>query len=186
MQVQPRYINQPKNPQGKYGNIKMADNTLLWVPRTHLGWFQEGQIADVEVETQKWGQMGEVPVVCAVNGHSIKTNALAPAPAPVQPPSPGPAPSPAPPRPVAPAAPMPPDMAQERASAEEKKSESIFITGVVQQAVSGGHCGLMDVSKWAQAAALAWRLRHGDPQRGMVPPDLGDYAGHDPNDEIPL
>ena len=52
---------------------------------------------------------------------------------------------------------------------EDRKSEAIFVTGVVQQSMATGKFGITEISVLAKAATQAWRDRASIPQKQTGP-----------------
>lgn len=168
IQVVPKYVNPPKKPGGKYGNIKTADNALHWVPVNHLGVFMVGQAANISTEYQQWGDM-QASVVTNVNGVDIT----------------GQAPNP---QGQVPRGDRPSPLPQNVPASDT--DESIFVTGIVGRAMGSGQFGVTDIDILAKAAVAAWKNRHGSPQTfGATDPQasLGPPSGQMPDgrDEPP-
>lgn len=80
--VTPQYVNEPKKPGGKYGNIKTAEGAVYFVPVAQLGMFQPGTPANINVENQTWGQ-NSVQVVTGMAGQAAPAQQMQQAQAPV-------------------------------------------------------------------------------------------------------
>jgi len=60
MQYDIAYVNGPRNPDGKYGNLKTRDGLTLMCPVALLGMFQAGQVVDINTRSEVWkGRNGE-------------------------------------------------------------------------------------------------------------------------------
>lgn len=168
MQVQiiPKWINPPKKPGGKWGNVKDASGNVLWVPVPYLNHFQEGQPINVVTKTsdRPWGTLGHVEQIVNINGQDV-TGQQGPVQAGDRP------------------APIPQNVPK------DDKEEGMFIMGVVGRAMGSGQFGVTDILDLTQAAALAWRERHikPEPQQTAQPPaNVADELGFDPDDSIPF
>ena len=64
-----RFVNQPKNPTGKFGNIKDADKNTYFMPKGMLSMVQPGVPFTADIETQNW-QNGEVQVITKILAQS--------------------------------------------------------------------------------------------------------------------
>jgi len=61
MQMTIQYCNDPRNPTGKYGNLKSTAGETIYVPVAMLPLFKgrEGQAVDVPTKVATWGQGAE-------------------------------------------------------------------------------------------------------------------------------
>jgi hypothetical protein len=59
------FVNHPKTPDGKYGNLKTNDNQRIMVPVQNLGQYERGRTYDIPTSTKTWTP-GEPPVIVAV------------------------------------------------------------------------------------------------------------------------
>ena len=60
MQYDIAFVNSPRNPDGKYGNLKTRDGLTLMCPVALLGMFQAGQVVDINTRSEVWkGRNGE-------------------------------------------------------------------------------------------------------------------------------
>jgi hypothetical protein len=75
--VTAEYVNQPKNPGGKYGSINVGNKRYINVPVNMLSQFTKGGQYEIEVITQTWGDR-DVEVLKKVNYVSGGTNGAAP------------------------------------------------------------------------------------------------------------
>jgi len=64
-----RFINQPKNPTGKFGNIKDADKNTYFMPKGMLAMVQPGVPFTADIEEQNW-QNGPVQVITKILAQS--------------------------------------------------------------------------------------------------------------------
>lgn len=158
VQVIPQYVNLPKQAGGKYGNIKLQDGTLFFVPVNMLGSFAANIPANINYEGQTWGKppdAKQVYVVTAINGQGITGQA-----GPVQG---GDRPAPTP---------------QNVPRTDE--SENIFVTGIVGRAMGSGNFTAEDIGPLTKAATQAWTDRKTpyppDDDYGLTPP-LGNPLG---------
>ena len=179
-QVIPQYVNPPKQAGGKYGNIKLQDGTVFFVPANQLGNFAPNMPANIEYQGQTWGwgtNSKQVYVVTAINGMNITGQQGSvrggdrPAAAPQNVP-------------------------------QTDKEEGMFIMGVVGRAMGSGQFGMDDILGLTQRASLAWKKRHEsqgvpDSSYRLDPPPGDPTAGPDhaldqaqqgihPDDEIPF
>ena len=53
--VTPKFVNPPRKPEGKYGSIRMADNSQLWFPVGMISQFTKGEPVTVEYQDARWG-----------------------------------------------------------------------------------------------------------------------------------
>jgi hypothetical protein len=74
--VIPKYVNQPKEGK-KYGNIKTADDEKYYALPDLLEKFSVGVAANVQIETQKWGNM-QAKVIQAVSEETPSPSPVAP------------------------------------------------------------------------------------------------------------
>lgn len=168
VQVTPQYVNQPKQPGGKYGNIKLQDGTIYMIPTHALANFAPGMVANIDFNQQNWGQPPRpFNVVTAVNGVPITGQA-----GPVQG---GDRPAPTP-----------------QNVPQSDKEEGMFIMGVVGRAMGSGQFDMDQILGLTQRAALAWKKRHErltfEQNHGLQNnPVDGEAALHgDPRDEPPF
>ncbi len=143
-----QYVNPPKKPGGKYGNIKDPNGHLWFVAAEALGQFTAGNTYRVNVEKEMWGDF-EADVVRGIVGPEQSTagpqQVARHIPSNIQHPewdghgdTPPPAPPPPQPAPAPPstqgtslAPPLPPGI--------DAKDMHIFVTGVYQRMMQG--CG---------------------------------------------
>ena len=64
-----RFVNQPKNPQGKFGNVKDADKNTYFMPKGMLSMVQPGVPFTADIEEQNW-QNGPVQVITKILAQS--------------------------------------------------------------------------------------------------------------------
>lgn len=64
-----RFVNQPKNPTGKFGNIKDADKNTYFMPKGMLAMVQPGVPFTADIEEQNW-QNGPVQVITKILAQS--------------------------------------------------------------------------------------------------------------------
>ena len=171
IQITPQYVNPPKNPQGKWGNVKDAQGNVFWVPVSYLPNFQIGQPVNIshQMSPRPWGNLGHVQQITHINGLAVTGQQ-----GPVQGGD----------RPAA----TPQNVPQ------SDKEEGMFIMGVVGRAMGSGQFGMDDILHLTQRTALAWRKRHeqsagvSDGSYGLEPPqgDPNAPPDHDPREEPPF
>lgn len=123
-----KYVNKPKNPDGKFGNIKGDDGDTYFVNVACLGKYSVGMEIDPPFENQKWGQN----VVKVIPPHFDPANGNAP-----------------------PAA-QAPQRAPQTNSNGQTKDAAMFVMGVVGRAMGSGKFDTQDIPLLAKAAAAAW------------------------------
>ena len=169
-----RFVNFPK-PGGKYGSLKLSDNSNLMCPPDLLPHFRAGMYCDIPTKAQTWGQgtdqERQVQVVAGPPQPAQNGSYSAPAqqgynrPVPRETPpygarSPGERPS----------------YGYGRPPADERM---IFVTGVVGRAMGSGKFTASEIPVLAMAAAAAFAQLLGGPRAvpsqpagaGGVPPE---------------
>jgi len=144
MIVNIKYINPPRQPGGRYGNLKLADGTTLMCPVDMLNLFRTG-VCEVNTKQQVWGQgtatENTVTVVTSgPYGSSAPSQGLQ---------------SPPPPRNE-----FQPRVYQGGAGKAAPKSDeeqrNMFIMGVVGRAMSSGKFTASEIAVLTKGAAEAW------------------------------
>lgn len=134
--VKVKYVNHPKKEGGKYGNIKVDGDELIWVPVDQLRLFQQGQSYEIEIKRQKWGE-NWVDILDKIiyGGGGREANGDH--------------------RPQQERAQAAPVQARNQWQTGEAQRD-IFITGVVGRAMGSGKFGPDDLKAWTKAAVDAW------------------------------
>ena len=172
IQITPQYVNPPKNPQGKWGNVKDSQGNVYWVPVSYLQSFQIGQPVNIthQMSPRPWGNLGHVQQITHINGLAVTGQQ-----GPVQG---GDRPAVSP-----------------QGVPQSDKEEGMFIMGVVGRAMGSGQFGMDDILGLTQRAALAWKKRHvmdqpvPDSSYGLDAPPGDPGAGPDdvlPGDSVPF
>ena len=142
MQMTLQYVNDPKSPTAKYGNIKSTAGETVMVPITMLALFRgrEGQAVDVPTKVATWGQGTDAKQVTIAtagpNGGGWQGAQRAPA-AQQQPAAQHPAPVYRPP-------------------AADKDARQIYVTGIVGRAMGSGKFTASEILVLTQAATEAY------------------------------
>ena len=141
------YVNQPKKPGGKYGNLNIGkDRDLIFVPVGELGWYQPGPMS-VEVEHQTWGDKNVQVAVRPANGPAQQPPGDWQRPQPQMPPAP-----------------------QGHNGAPNDKDKMIFVTGIVGRAMGSGQFSAADISVLVEHALEGWAAyQRGRPQQLRQP-----------------
>lgn len=171
MQMTLQYVNDPKNPGAKYGNVKSTAGETIMVPVAMLPLYRgrEGQAVDIPTKIATWGQGDDAKqVTIATGGPGAKNVVGGPgsgwqgsqrAPAPQQQ---------APPY---------------RPPAADKDARQIYVTGVVGRAMGSGKFTASEILVLTQAAGEAYdRLL--DPNKPKSAP-AAPVADPPFNDELP-
>jgi len=132
-----KYVNQPKKPDGKFGNIRSDDGETYFVNVGCLNKYRVGMEIEPPFDNKKWGQ----DVVKVIPPHYDPSAGGAP---PQPPPLNGsynqtPAPPPA------------------RTNGALGKEGEMFVMGVVGRAMGSGKFDPTDVDVLTKAAVQAWR-----------------------------
>ena len=178
--VRVKYVNSPKKEGGKYGNIKLDNDELVWVPVDQLRLFEAGREYEIISKRQKWGNdwqdvLDRVVYGNGGGGGGSRGSSTAP--------TTGSA-----------------GYRQTGGGAGQARPEQammIFVTGIVGRAVGSGKFGPDDVSAWTKAAIDAWfkgqvyiaKLSEDLANDGAEPEPQQEPQrdfSRDPNDEIPF
>jgi hypothetical protein len=141
-----KYVNEPREATGKYGNIKSPEGVTIMVPKDMLHLFQAGTTVDIPTKPQTWGQgtESERQVIIATAG-----------PGGYSPPSRGQG------GPIGvqrntgfqPRVVQNPPALAPRTTDQEKM---IFVTGVVGRSMGSGKFAASEIPVLTQAALIAW------------------------------
>ena len=175
MQMTVQYVNDPRNPTGKYGSIKSTAGETIWVPVTMLPLFRgrEGQAVDIPTKPATWGQGADAKQVTVATGgpgaskSSGGWQGAQRAPAAQQPAPQQQAPAPA----------------YRPPATDKDTARQIYITGVVGRAMGSGKFTASEILVLTQAAAEAFD-RHLDPTKAK-PAQAAPAADPPFNDELP-
>ena len=138
-----KYVNQPKKPEGKFGNIKMETGETFFVTVGNLNRYSVGMEIEPPSKSEKWGD-NVVQVIPAHYNPSANANQSA-----------APVPTPAPP-PLNPSYAQPAPSAPRTNGARGKEGE-MFVMGVVGRAMGSGKFEVTDIDLLTKAAIAAWR-----------------------------
>jgi len=175
MQMTLQYVNDPKSPTAKYGNVKSTAGETIMVPIAMLPLFRgrEGQAVDIPTKIATWGQGTEAKQVTIATAGPGPSNVLQGgwqgtqrAAVPQQPTPQQQAPAPA-----------------YRPPAADKDARQIYITGVVGRAMGSGKFTASEIMVLTQAAGEAYD-RFLDPNKPK-PAQAAPAAEPPFNDEIP-
>lgn len=174
-QIIPQYVN-PRSQQSG-ANIKDVNGAKWYIPDSAVALFQPQVPVNIEYDSRTSRRGTAYQTVTAVNGQAVGRGPQAQSVPPqyATPPPSGYVP-------VAPTAPIAPAVApQATVQPSMDKSEEIFVTGVVQQAMSTGKYEASDIPLLAKAATQAWRERTQYQQNGSDPsePPPPEYDGPD-------
>jgi hypothetical protein len=133
-----KYVNQPKKPDGKFGNIKMETGETFFVNVGRLNLYRTGMEIEPPSKSEKWGDN----VVQVIPANYDPTGGSAPNTPPPLSPSYNQASAPPP--------------AQRTSGALGKEGE-MFVMGVVGRAMGSGSFGVTDIDVLTKAAVQAWR-----------------------------
>ena len=160
MRIDIAYVNPPRNPEGKYGNIKTRNGQTLMVPVAMLDLFQPGMVCDVVTKEQTWGQGADArPVTIIHSGPGNSAAAQAPPPRQAFQPR------------IVPSGPSLPAKSHDEA-------RQIFITGVVGRAMGSGKFAASEIPILTQAAAMAFDKLFNPKAANEEPPaPIPDYTG---------
>lgn len=133
-----KYVNQPKKPDGKFGNIKMETGETFFVNVGRLNLYRAGMEIEPPSKSEKWGDN----VVQVIPANYDPTGGSAPnAPPPLNPSyNQQPAPT------------LPP-----RTNGSLSKEGEMFVMGVVGRAMGSGKFDITDIDLLTKAAIQAWR-----------------------------
>ena len=71
-----QYVNQPRNPAGKYGNVKTSDGQTIMVPVAAMGQYIAGSTYDIPTESRTWGQGADAKPVTVAVGHALPVGGI--------------------------------------------------------------------------------------------------------------
>lgn len=132
--VKVKYVNQPKKEGGKYGNIKLDNEELVWVPVDQLRLFEVGREYEIVTKRQKWGNDWQEVLDKVVYGNGGGRQQSEPQ---QRQASGG-------------------SFSGGAGQARSDQAMMIFVTGIVGRAVGSGKFGPDDVNAWTKAAIDAW------------------------------
>ena len=137
-----KYVNSPKKPDGKFGNIKMETGETFFVTVGNLNRFAVGMEIEPPSKSEKWGD-NVVQIIPAhydprANSNTPQQQAQA-APPPLNPSYSTPAPS------------------APRTNGALGKEGEMFVMGVVGRAMGSGKFDVTDIDLLTKAAVAAWR-----------------------------
>lgn len=129
-----KYVNQPKKPDGKFGNIKMETGETFFVNVGRLNLYRTGMEIEPPSKSEKWGDN----VVQVIPANYDPTGGSAPN------------------------APPPPlngsyNQTPARSNGALGKEGEMFVMGVVGRAMGSGKFDTTDVDVLTKAAVQAWR-----------------------------
>jgi hypothetical protein len=171
MQMTLAYVNDPRNPAGKYGNVKSTAGETVMVPIAMLPLFRgrEGQAVDVPTKIATWGQGTDAKQVTIATGGPGTSNVVgwqgtqrAPAPQQQAPQQPAPA---------------------YRPPAADKDARQIYITGVVGRAMGSGKFTASEILVLTKEAGDAYD-KYVDPSKPK-PALPAPVAYPELNDQVP-
>ena len=178
MQGTIQYVNDPKNPAGKYGNVKLSDGTFIFVPVNMMSLFRgtEGKFAEIPTKSQTWGQGDEAkPVMIATAGPKPAANGGAAAGWTGAQRS----------QPAAQAG-YTSYTPKTAAPKDDKEARQIFVTGVVGRAMGSGKFVPSEIPVLAQADCDAYDQHLGPAKPKPAAPPPPAVEGSDfHNDDIP-
>lgn len=129
-----KYVNNPKKPEGKFGNIKMESGETFFVTVGNLNRYRVGMEIEPPSKSEKWGDS----VVQVIPANYDPSGSAAPTTPPHQPAN-------------AAQPPMP------RTNGALGKEGEMFVMGVVGRAMGSGKFDVTDVDLLTKAAVAAWR-----------------------------
>jgi len=177
MRVTVQWVNPPRNPDGKFGNIKSSDDKTIMVPVDQLGQFERGKSYDVPIKTQIWGKGPDAKEFTVIAGNALPVGFARP---PEQQRSmaryqeqatnfaqPYPAAQGSPPDDFPPSDtvgrddPPPPPVASYAPPRGNPEARGIFATGIVGRAMGSGKFTASEIEVLLQAALEAYDRRMG-------------------------
>jgi hypothetical protein len=132
-----KYVNQPKKPDGKFGNIKMESGETFFVNVGRLNLYRTGMEIEPPSKSEKWGDN----VVQVIPANYDPTGGSAPNTPPPLNGSYNQTPAPPP----------------QRTNGTLGKEGEMFVMGVVGRAMGSGKFDITDVDVLTKAAVQAWR-----------------------------